>query len=1145
MRSVFLLRFTQPKYLWENGRLVRYCSLKYGNLRLDHYKNSQAFIQSDRIMLKKLILPLFGFFIFFSVTAQDNQDKWDVSNPGESWSFKEHSFTTQEGTWMNLDVSPDGKTIVFDLLGDIYSIPATGGKARTLRTGLPFEVQPRFSPDGQWISFTSDAGGGDNIWIMKADGSDASKVTKEDFRLLNNASWMPDGNYLVARKHFSSGRSLGAGEMWQYHITGGSGLQLTKRKNDQQDVNEPVISPDGKFLYYSEDVSPGGGFDYNRDANKQIYVIKRYDFETGETGTITGGPGGAARPQISPDGKLLAFVKRVRTKTVLYLHDLETAEEWPVYDQLNKDQQTAWAIFGVYPNFSWMSDNENIVFWSGGKINSVNINSLKVTDIPFTVDVAVKIAKRNHFKTSIEDKEFTVKMIRDAVTSPDGKTLAFGALGYVWIKPLPDGKAVRLTEGDDFEAEPSFSPDGTEIVYVTWNDLEKGGVYKAPASGGEPVQLSSQKGIYRTPSYSPDGSQIVYRKEGGNTDQGATFTKDPGLYLMEADGNDPQWVIGQGEFPVFNKEGNRLFFQTGGSYMGSITKELKSVDLHGQDMRTHLQSKYANRLVPSPDNKWIAFTHLHKAYMAPMVMNGQMVDLDNKSNFVPVTTLDNNAGISLHWSNDSQKVHWTLGDEYFTSDTKDEFSFPSVAKGKNPKEKTEPEGIKINLTAPVDKPNGQIAFTNARIITMEGEQVIEKGTIIINQNRIEAVGKADQVDIPRDAKVYDMAGKTILPGFVDAHAHVGAFRQGLPVQQNWSFYANLAFGVTTSHDPSANTETVFTLAEMLKTGNLVGPRLYSTGFILYGADGDFKAVIDNLEDARSSITRTKAFGAHSVKSYNQPRRDQRQQVIQAAREQEINVVPEGGSTFFHNMSMIMDGHTGIEHNIPIAPVYKDVIELWSASEVGYTPTLIVNYGGLNAEYYWYQKTNVWENEKLLRFTPRGIIDARSRHRTMVPDEEYENSHILTSQSVKDLADAGVKVNLGAHGQLQGLGAHWELWSLWQGGMTNMEALQVATINGAEYIGAGEDIGSLKAGKMADLIIMDKNPLEDIRHSETIRYTMVNGRLYDTETMNEIGNEPKERKKFYWENNRYNAAFPWHEESNSFMRGGCGCSIGHN
>ncbi|MBT8272670.1 MAG: amidohydrolase family protein, partial [Bacteroidia bacterium] len=455
------------------------------------------------------------------------------------------------------------------------------------------------------------------------------------------------------------------------------------------------------------------------------------------------------------------------------------------------------------------------------------------------------------------------------------------------------------------------------------------------------------------------------------------------------------------------------------------------------------------------------------------------------------------------------------------------------------------EGVLIKVTAKTDKPSGIIAFTGARIITMEGDKVIENGTLIVNENRIQALGPAAEVSIPSNAKVYDVSGKTIMPGIVDAHAHIGGFRYGLTTQKHWQFYANLAFGVTTAHDPSANSESVFALSELQKNGSLVGPRLYSTGFILYGADGDFKAVINNLDDARSSIRRTKAFGALSVKSYNQPRRDQRQQVLQAAREEGIFVVPEGGSTFYHNMTMVMDGHTGVEHNIPIAPVYKDVLTLWGNSNTGYTPTLVVNYAGMSGEYYWYQNTNVWENEKLLKYFPRSIIDSRSRHRTMVPQEEYENGHILTSKTCKALTDVGVKVNLGAHGQLQGLAAHWELWMLHQGGMTNMEALRAATLNGADYIGMSNDIGSLETGKLADLIVMDKNPLEDIKNTESVIYTMVNGRLYDTETMNEIGNDPSERTEFYWENNKYNAAFPWHEESRSFTRETCGCAIGHN
>ncbi|MBE9489548.1 MAG: amidohydrolase family protein, partial [Bacteroidetes bacterium] len=529
----------------------------------------------------------------------------------------------------------------------------------------------------------------------------------------------------------------------------------------------------------------------------------------------------------------------------------------------------------------------------------------------------------------------------------------------------------------------------------------------------------------------------------------------------------------------------------------------------------------------------IALQHLHKVYLAPMPKSGKTINFDspNKKKFIPITQISKDAGINLHWSKDSKKIHWTLGNEYFTAEASE-------------KTKSAIEtGININLNVKTDKPHGIIALKGARIITMEDNQIIENGTIIIKDNKIEALGNTSEIIIPTSAKIYDVTGKTIMPGIVDAHAHIGGFRYGLTTQKHWQFYANLAFGVTTAHDPSANTETVFALSELQKNGSLVGPRLYSTGFILYGADGDFKAVINSLDDARSSIRRTKAFGALSVKSYNQPRRDQRQQVLQAAREEGIFVVPEGGSTFYHNITMVMDGHTGIEHNIPVAPVYKDVLELWGNSNVGYTPTLIVNYGGINGEYYWYEHTNVWENEKLLKYTPRSIIDARSRYRMKIPQDDYNNGHVLVSETCKALTDAGVKVNLGAHGQLQGLGAHWELWMLAQGGMTNMEALKAATINGADYIGASNDIGSLKVGKLADLIVMDKNPLEDIRNSESIIYTMINGRIYDTNTMNEIGNEPKTRTKFYWENSKYNAAFPWHEESQSFTRESCGCNLG--
>ena len=1075
-------------------------------------------------MCKSFCLIAIAFLCGTSLLAQDKK-KWDVNNPGGP--FKEVAYTVNEGTWMNVDVSPDGKEIAFDLLGDIYSMPIGGGEAKVLRSGLAFEVQPRFSPDGKQILFTSDAGGGDNIWVMNRDGSSAKQITKETFRLLNNAVWSPDGQYIIARKHFTSGRSLGAGELWMYHISGGGGLQLTPRKNDQQDLNEPSASPDEKYIYYSEDMYPGGFFQYNKDPNNQIFVIKRFDREKGTSERVTGGPGGAFRPQISHDGKTLAFIKRVRTKTVLYLRNLENGEEWPIYDSLTKDQQEAWTIFGIYTGFAWMPGDQQLVLWSGGKILKIDIHKTNAaTIIPFTCNVKQRITEAVRFQQNIDSSNFTVNVIRNAVTSPDGKLLVFNAVGYLWKKKLPDGKPERITTAVDFESEPTFSPDGKTLAYVTWNDTATGALYQTNINGAaKPQKLSNIKGMYRTPIFSPDGKWLAYLKDDGDNIMGNTFTVKSGIYKIPVGGGAETFVTDNGALAGFNKTSDRIFYQTG----GGMNRTFASCKLDGTDDHTHFKSTYGSQFTVSPDENWVAFVDLWKVYIAAFPHTGKTIDLGASTADFPVKQVSKDAGINLQWSGDAKTLHYTLGNQFFTINLADRFEFIA---GKADSTFVLPEkGIDVGLQIPMDKPQGLVAFTNARIITMNGDEVIENGTVLVEGNKIKAVGNSADITVPATAKRIDCAGKTLMPGFVDAHAHGAHFRDGLIPQKHWPYYTNLAYGVTTMHDPSANSEMVFGQSELIKTGQMVGPRVFSTGTILYGADGDFKAVINSKEDALSALRRTKAYGAFSVKSYNQPRREQRQMIIEAARELKMEVVPEGGSFFYHNMSMVLDGHTTIEHNIPVAPLYNDVLNLWKESKTGYTPTLIVCYNAPSGEYYWYQHTNVWEKERLLRFTPRSVIDTRSRFRTMLPEEEYENGHILVSKAVKKLNDVGVKINMGAHGQIQGIGAHWEIWMLAQGGMTPLKALRCATMNPAINLGLDKSIGSIQVGKLADLIVMDKNPLENIYNTESVHYTMVNGRLYDAETMNEIGNYNKPRSKFYWETGKNSAAFPWHNEAN--------------
>ncbi len=1049
--------------------------------------------------------------VMLLVTAQApaaDAPKWDVNQiQGKPVSAK---FSTDEGTWMNLDVSPDGKTIVFDLLGDLYTLPISGGNAKRITSGPAFDLQPRFSPDGRRISFTSDRSGGDNIWHASVDGSDPKQVSNESFRLLNNAYWTPDGQYLVARKHFTERRSLGAGEMWLYHAGGISdGVQLTKRKNEQQDAGEPAVSPDGRYVYFSEDVSPGPTFQYNKDANGTIYAIRRLDRETGELINLVNVQGGSVRPQPSPDGKQLAFVRRVRGDSVLSLFDLESGEIRSLWNGLSHDQQEAWAIFGPYPNYAWTPGNANLVVWAQGKLWSVAVADGTPSPIPFTANVDMQMSEPARFSYRLDEGNFAPKMIRDTATSPDGRSIVFHAVGSLWQKSLPNGQPVRLSSDSHFDYEPAFSRDGKQLTFVRYSDDDQTAVIVRDLASGSERAITTRAGFYFAPSFSPDGRSVLYSRQapGGLLDY--RFGLDTGLWLQPLAGGEARRISRNGANPQFSADGKRVFFQTG----GGMDKKLNSVGVDGTDAREHFNLKYANFVAISPDNQWVAFTELFNAYVAPFTLTGGAVDLNKDSKAFPVTRVTQDVGSYLHWSADSKKLHWLVGDEYFTRDLKDSFAFVPGAPRELPKP-TDAKGTRIGLNVAVDTPNETVAFTNARIVTMRGDEIIENGTLVVRGDRIQALGANGEVNVPGNARTIDVGGRTIGPGIIDVHAHANHFHSGPNPQANWSYYANLAYGITTMHDPSASTEAVFTQAELVRAGINVGPRVFSTGTILYGADGDFKAVVNSLDDARSHLRRMKANGAFSVKSYNQPRRDQRQQINQAARELGMLVVMEGGSTFYHNLNMIVDGATGVEHNLPVAPLYKDVINMWAATNVGQTPTLVVSYGGVSGEYWAYQHDEIWKKEKLLRFFPREQVDARSIRRQAMPDEEYY--HPKVAQSLKTLHDAGVSIHIGGHGQLQGLSPHWEMWLLSHGGMSNHEILQAGTINGARYLGLDQDIGSLEPGKRADLIVFGADPLDNIRNTEDVDYVMVNGRLFDGETMAEIGGKQRPAPSFYWQ-----------------------------
>lgn len=1106
--------------------------------------------------LRLIALLLFGCFLAGAAAAEADVEESEVeSSDGVELPLKPDktlSFSVDEATWMSLDISPQGDRLVIEVLGDLYLLPIEGGKAVPLSTGMHFDSTPRFSPDGSQIAFISDRDGPDDLWVMPADISsekerdaDAQapvKLTSSSWDTqLTSPTWSPDGESIVISRTVGS---MGTFELWAYHIDGGTGVQITKSKpgedtpsSNRHNAMGPTFSPDGRYLYFAR---KSGGFGYN--LKFPMWQIARRDLRTGDEDVLTRAQGSAFRPMISPDGSRLVYATRYEQKTGLRIRDLDTGEDQWLAFPVEKDLQEAWFERDLMPGSAFTPDGSAIITTANGKLVRIDTRTKAVVDIPFEVDVEKQVVERLNFPYRVATGPVEARVISNPVLSPDGNKLAFSAFARIYVQDLESGRVEAVSPEGVATAFPDWSPKGNELVYVSWQN-GGGHIYRQSArSGSRPKRVSEHPAYYSYPVWSPDGERIValrgsaYERQVRESDFGPVTGSD--LLWFDAGGGEAHLVVPARGLsrPHFGPEADRIYLQTGSSEKSSLV----SVRFDGSDRREVLSSggpgyasadPMASEVIQlSPDGRYALIQHASQVYVAALVntwLSKQAVNI--KSSALPLVKLTDVGASFVRWNSTGNRITWSAGNHFYQrplasidfkakEDAEEKKEQESGEESKDSEEPKEPEPLaeeheavvvnKVSVFLPRAETPGSIALVNATAITMNGDEVIENSVILISDGRIKEVGSRASVEIPEGYERHDLSGKVVVPGYVDTHAHYD-IRQEVPSFSNPSFLANLAYGVTTGMDVQPSTIDHLSARDMVDAGLMLGPRAYSTGPGIFS-----EHQFSSKQQAYAVLKRYKEhYGVHNIKAYLTGDRKQRQYLLQAAKELQLMPTTEGGLDMKMDLTHMIDGFSGNEHNFPLDALYDDVVQLAAQSRIAYTPTLVVLYGGPAGEHYFYNHESPHDDAKLRRFTPYFSLAARTLRRgSWVHDKEYATTRVA-EQAMK-IVDAGGQVGIGAHGQLQGLGYHWELWSVASGG-SNFNALRSATLMGAEMIGLDQDLGSITPGKLADLVVLNSNPLDDIRNSADIQYVMKGGALYEGDTLNQVWPTQKALPDQWW------------------------------
>ncbi len=1062
-------------------------------------------------------------------------------------------FTVDEATMAGLSVSPRGDSVIFDLLGHIYRLPITGGTAESLTqaSGIAVNAHPRFSPDGNRIVFVSDRGGQDNLWVMNADGSNTRILYSDPFMRFTDPAWSPDGKTIVAVRNLASPGRGWHRRTWALALVpaaGGKPRELLAGTSDQ--YYAPTFSPDGRYVYFHSAVMAYRGLSIFQYRQK----VKRIELATGKVETMTSpelpdttkdkiaSPWVMAyhelpdrspaemEPHPDPSGRYIAYAKEMpednyfwrrhhlKGTTALVLLDTQTKTEKVLVNPVTRDvsRSHAYYVDTQMPGHDWTPDGKAVLFWREGHLWKVDVATSAVAQIPFTARYQRTVSELVKPKLDAANAaNFTPRLYMWPALSPDKRTLVFGALGRLWRKDMGgSGDATPVIAGDGkgpAEITPAWSPDGTKLAFATWHDEKLGALNVLDVASGKVVQSCSGATAFIHPKWEKGGTLVVTARSVAPTDGSPWDGAGWELRRINPAGcaesriaqlvfSQPAEIMSDGRISFARQSRSKNPMVMMEPFPGDDTTsrvfEVVSIAPGGGDERVHAlfppRSGSGNSPMLRPNGDGVLFASGQRLFYQQLsaVKPGSVIAVHPNDMVKGRTRLDPN-GHSSAASFSPTEVQLISGNRFVLVNT---------ATG----QKTE---TRLQVTVPNAPAPGRLALVGAKIITMEGspgnDQVIEKGNIIVEKGKLLCVGECQPA---AGDTVMDMAGKTIIPGLIDMHAHIGRGEgadDGVPMRRNMRLSTVLAYGVTTVRDPSGSNINHPLLRDLTEVGYTLGPRTYGTGQVV--SEGGFIGFgdhvnINNMEDARYHVSSRLAVGVESLKNFRVANRKKHQYLIEAAREHNMPVTGEGASPILA-LGFAMDGQTGWEHAIAALPLFKDMTTFLAKTGVTHSPTMTI-IGWPDGTQTYFRPYAKLQNDPMYRYVAsKSFIEGRNT-RSMVEQPKERFWHPVYAEASADIQRAGGFVTSGEHGEQPGIGTHWDIWTF-ADAMTEIEALYTATVAGAHFLGAQDQIGSLKAGKLADLVVLNNDPMRNIRNTTDIAYVMTDGRLLQRSTLDQV------------------------------------------